>query len=142
MPKTKRNRSTAGTNYSLKWIPLFVFSLILTAGIAVGLCALLAKAMCKTDLEPSLLIPLTTAFLCVAVLLASLFLASFGKGKIWSGSALALLLILVLSAWSFAVYQTSFTELWITKAVAILASGTLGGYLGALMRERRRKIRR
>lgn len=141
MPKRKRNH-IASESGALKWLPLFLFSAFLAVGIAVALLALLANAMCKTDLQPCLFIPLTTALFCTAIMLASIFLSVFSKGKIWLGIVLAAFLFLALSTWSFYAYRNAFTELWVTKAVAFLASGALGGYLGALIREKPRKIRR
>ena len=98
--------------------------------------------MCTTDLAPALLIPLTTVLICFALLIASLFLSAIFKGGILAGDSLASVLILLLSLLSFLLYQSSFTSLWATKTLAFLASGTLGGYLGSVLRERRRKIRR
>ena len=141
MPKRKRNH-VANESGAPKWILLFLFSAFLAVGITVGLLAILANAMSKTDLQPSLFIPLTTALFGAAILLASIFLSVFSKGKAWLGIALAFFLFLALSAWSFFAYQNAFTQLWVTKAVAFLTSGALGGYLGTLIRERPRKIRR
>lgn len=126
----------------LKTLPLFLFSLFLAAAFAGGLCVALAKFMCQKDLNPALLVPITTVLCCMSVLLASMLLALLNKGGLLSGMALALVFFLGISAISVYGTQSSFTSLWATKGLAFLAAGALGGYLGAWILERRKKIRR
>ena len=138
--KRKRTNPSEQKSQIIRGILPFVFSLVLTVGLSGGLCAIAANAMCTTDLAPALLIPLTTVLICIALLIASL--SAIFKGGILAGTLLASVLILLLSLLSFLLYQSSFTSLWATKTLAFLASGALGGYLGSVLRERRRKIRR
>lgn len=140
--KRKRTNPSEQKSQIIRGILPFVFSLVLTVGLSGGLCAIAANAMCTTDLAPALLIPLTTVLICIALLIASLFLSAIFKGGILAGTLFASVLILLLSLLSFLLYQSSFTSLWATKTLAFLASGALGGYLGSVLRERRRKIRR
>lgn len=142
MPKRKRSNPGGKEGETLKMIFLFLLGALLSAALAVGLCAVLANAMCTTDIEPSLLVPLTTALLCASILLASLLLSLLCQGRIWVGPALALFLFLMISVAAFVVTHNFFTALWVTKGAAFLASGALGGYLGALLRARKRKMRR
>lgn len=120
------------------------------AGISI-LCGLAAAALlfsglaalrCRVDLAPQLLPPVSTAALSLAVFLAGLMFAMLRKEKgLLYGLSVGLVFYAILWGAALAHGQTEFSGLAAIKGVALLCSGAVGGSLGILLQERRRRIR-
>ncbi len=118
---------------------------ISTLLLGVLLCAFFAAfsvALCKVDVPVNYITPLSTTGICAAVLLSALVLAMLeGQSGLLLGAMLgAGCELLLLAAAAFAGSEASFSLLTLYKALALLAFGAAGGYLGILVHERRRRL--
>lgn len=113
-----------------------------SAGILLTLTqfALLCSIMCKTDLPASVLGPLSTGAVCIAVLLAGMLLAFLVKRRgmlLGFAQGAAFFAMLLIAALLQGAVQ--FSALAFVKLIALCAAGGIGGYLGILLAERSRR---
>ncbi|MEG0166740.1 MAG: TIGR04086 family membrane protein [Ruthenibacterium sp.] len=108
--------------------------------MAILLC-LLAELLCKIDVPQRYLSPLTSVVLCISTLAAALIFARMqGKAGLLSGAlwGVGFYVLLLLIAWTqnaVMLQEASFLRLG-----SMVIAGGLGGYLGMLLQEKKRKI--
>ena len=142
MQKQKRNVQRAQSGAIMQLAVHTVVSLAGGIAAAALLFSGLAALRCKVDIMPQLLSPISTAALSLAVLLAGLFLAALRKEKgLLYGLLIGIIFYAILWIAALARGQIEFSSLSVIKGTALLCSGAIGGSLGILMRERRRRIR-
>lgn len=99
----------------------------------------LAALRCQWDIAPQLLSPIATAALSMAVMFSGLILAMLRREK---GLLYGLLMggCFYMALWIAALSQgqTEFSALSVIKGMVLLCSGTMGGFFGILLGERRR----
>lgn len=123
------------------------FAVHALAGMMSGLASafvlfgLIAAVCCKVDIPPHLLLPISTVAISLALLPAGLvFAALHGEKGILYGLLMGAVFFVVLWIAALAHGQTEFTSLSVIKCVAMVSAGSIGGYLGIALRERRRRI--
>ena len=126
------------------------FSFVLPFLVAISTAILLlllqfsmiCYMLCKIDLPIALLSPLSTAATCVAVLAAGILLAFLlrRKGMI-SGFFLGLVFFLIILIAALIQGKDSFSALAFVKLIALCTTGGIGGYLGILLSEKKRRNR-
>lgn len=124
------------------------FSLLLPVLLSLGTgivlilfqFALLCSIMCKTDLSVSLLGPLSTTAVCIAVLLSGMLLAFLIKKRgMLMGFALGAAFFAAILMAALLQGTVQFSALAFLKLIALCASGGIGGYFGILLAERKRR---
>lgn len=120
----------------------------LAAGAMCGLLAAallfsaLAMLCCHIDIPPQALLPVSTAAISLAMLPAGLVFAMLrGERGLLYGLLMGTAFFAVLWIAALAQGQMEFTALAGIKGTAILCAGAIGGYLGVMLKERRRRIR-
>ncbi len=114
-------------------VGLFVFSVIIS---------IFSFILCNVDIPLSLLSPIAMIAICTAVLFSGMALAKLEKKKgLIYGALVGMFVFLML--WLFSIVQGGviMSQLAVIKAFSIICSGCLGGYLGVLSSEKRRRIR-
>lgn len=142
MQSNKRNEFSRFSKRKL--IAVFLLYLLMT-GICVLFCWLLlslaAYLLCAVDLSETLYIPITTCC-CAAGILVGTWLAARkigSSGWLW-GSSLAVAVWCVFAVGGL-LQGNTFTPLSLFRGLCYLFSGMIGGILGVVCYERRKKSR-
>lgn len=107
-----------------------------------ALFCLMAKILCSVDLPVYMTVPMSTIAISVAAFLAAaVFSLLRGEKGLLSGLLFGLGMFAVLWVFALTQGQTSFSQLAAIKLGAMVCSGAIGGLLGVMMHERKRKIR-
>ena len=143
MQKPKRNTQRAAQNGAAAHLAVHAgASMIGGFAAAALLFSGLAALRCKVDIAPQLLAPVSTAAFSLAVLWAGFLFAILRKEKgLLYGLLIGLVFYAILWIGALAQGQTEFSALSAIKGAALLCSGAIGGSLGILAQERRRRIR-
>lgn len=119
----------------------------IAAGAAAGLASAFvlfaagALVMCKVDIPPQMLTAISTILISLAVIPAGLVLAFLeGERGMLCGLLTGLGFFSVLWIAALCTMQTEFTPLAVIKGAAMILAGTIGGFLGMMLKEHRRKI--
>ena len=109
--------------------------------LTIFLCAF-ASILCKVDVPLYLLQPFSTALCCAAVLFgAMVFSRLYGKYGLFFGAIFGIFLFLILWVVSGIQGETIFTAYAGIKCISLILSGAIGGYIGVILCEKKRKIR-
>lgn len=142
MQKQKRNLPHAQRGAAARLAMHAGASMIGGLAAAALLFSGLAALRCKVDLAPQLLSPIATAALSLAVLLAGHIFATLRKEKgLLHGLCIGIAFYVILWIAALAQGQTEFSALSVIKGAALLCSGAVGGSLGIISQDRRRRVR-
>ncbi len=112
-------------------------------GAAALLLSGFAVLCCKVDFAPQTLSFIPTGAVVLAVLFAGFVLALLRREKgLLYGLLMGAAFYVFLWIAALAQGQTEFSALAAIKGAALLCSGAIGGFLGILLQERRRRIRK
>lgn len=119
----------------------------IAAGAAVGLAAaslLFAAAafvMCKVDIPPQMHTAISTTLVSLAIVPAALVIAFLeGERGMLCGLLTGFGFFAVIWVVAFWGMQSEITTITGIKGMAMLLAGTVGGLIGMMLKERRRKI--
>ena len=120
--------------------PALIFSFFTAVSLTLVQFALVSSVMCRVDVSPNLLGPLSTIMVCISALAAGTALAfSIGSKGMLLGFAEGAVFYLILMAAAFLQGNFDFTNMAFVKLVAMCAAGAVGGYLGVGLAERKRR---
>lgn len=124
----------------LSFLLPFLISLATAILLTVVQFSLICYLLCKIDLPLTLLSPLSSAAACLSALLAGMLLAYLlGRRGMLSGFAQGILLFLIILISALIEGKTSFSALAFVKLIGFCAAGGIGGYLGILLADKRRR---
>lgn len=131
------NHNAAGSHTLLHLALSFAVELLLLAAL---LC-LFAKVLSKADVPLQFIPPIATFSCCGAAFLAALLFAQLHKEKgLLFGLIFGAILFAVLWIIALAQGETVFSSFAALKCASMLLAGALGGFVGTLLMEKRRKI--
>ena len=137
---TKKSVILKKTGFSF-FLP-FLISLSTAILLTVAQFAMICYLLCKIDLPLTLLSPLSTIAACLSTLLAGMLLAYLlGQRGMLTGFAQGIFLFLILLISALIGGKTSFSALAFAKLIAFCAAGGIGGYLGIVLADKRRRKR-
>lgn len=111
------------------------------AAVAAVLFSAMAALCCKIDCAPQLFAPVSTVLICLSLLAAGLVVSYLhGEKGLLCGLLLGLFCFAVLWIVALMQGQKEFTVLAAIKGAALLASGSMGGCLGAVAKDKKRRI--
>lgn len=136
-----KRKSRAGQRQYPQFPLHFLASALACAALTAAFLALFAKAMASTQIPLELIAPMSTAACCLALLPSGILFAFLrGEKGLLNGLLLATVFLAVLWGAALAQGQAAFTYFAALKSLVLLACGAVGGYVGVLLREKRRRI--
>lgn len=111
-------------------------------GTAFILFSGFALIMCKTDIPPQFLVPVSTILISISMIPAGLILSLLqGEKGMLCGLLTGIGFFAILWITALINQQMEFTALAAIKGMSMIIAGTIGGFLGIMLKEHRRKIR-
>ncbi len=120
------------------FVPALILAFLTAVGLTLVQFALVSSVMCRVDVAPSMLGPLSTVMVCISALASGMALAfCIGSKGMLLGFAGGAVLYLILMAAAFLREDFELSSMAFIKLIAMCAAGAVGGYLGVSLAERR-----
>ncbi|MEG1366739.1 MAG: TIGR04086 family membrane protein [Oscillospiraceae bacterium] len=134
--------SNNGQKNKLKSAAIHITIAVITAVcISALILSLCAELLCKVDIPLFMSVPLATVSTCIAIFISAILLAYIHEERgMFFGFLLGIILFIILWILALVRGNSEFTSLATLKLVAFCTAGAIGGTVGILLKEKRRKM--